>query len=110
MSEPSAINASNLSADDVRRIAKLAKLRLDDAAIEESRNRLGAVLGYMQRLGSIDLTGLEPLTSVGDLRARLRDDAPGAMLSTETFMRMTPAPEAPFIAVPKVIDEGSSGG
>jgi aspartyl-tRNA(Asn)/glutamyl-tRNA(Gln) amidotransferase subunit C len=110
MSDSSPMPSEGLSAADVRRIAKLAKLQLDDAHVDDARTRLDAVLGYMHRLQAIDLSGLEPLTSVGDLQARLRDDEPGPMLSTETFMAMTPSPEAPFIAVPKVIDEGGSGG
>jgi aspartyl-tRNA(Asn)/glutamyl-tRNA(Gln) amidotransferase subunit C len=97
-----------LDAAQVRSIAKLARLTLTDAQVEDYRTRLGATLGYMDRLRKLDLSGVEPMTVVGASHTRVRDDVPGAMLTTEAFMSMAPASDPPFLSVPKVIDDGGA--
>ena len=96
-----------LSAADVQRIARLARLSLADAQVEAERTRLAAVLGYMERLRELDLTGIEPLASPLDAPAALRADEPGPTLPTSALMAMAPETVEPFVRVPKVIGEGA---
>lgn len=95
-----------LTAEQVRKVAKLSRLALDEAQVEQYRGRLSAVLGYMDRLRKVDLTGVEPLTHIADAVNRLDEDAPGPTLPNETLMKMAPEVMEPFIRVPKVLDEG----
>lgn len=107
-----------LSADDVRKVARLAKIALSEAEVEDARARLSAVLGYMQRLQRLDLAGVEPMAHASDEAARLREDVPGPVLDAGALRAMAPAvyeaagggaegdDEQVFIAVPKVIGEG----
>jgi aspartyl-tRNA(Asn)/glutamyl-tRNA(Gln) amidotransferase subunit C len=95
-----------LSESDVRKVAALCRLSLTDEEVHAFRDRLGTVIGYVERLAELDLTGVDPLTHVGDLANRLRDDDPGPALPNEALMRMAPDPLPPFIRIPKVIGDG----
>ncbi|MBS0195327.1 MAG: Asp-tRNA(Asn)/Glu-tRNA(Gln) amidotransferase subunit GatC [Planctomycetes bacterium] len=98
--------AEPISNEYVRKVANLSRLALSDAEVDEYRGRLAAVIGYVERLRELDLTGIEPLTNVGDTFNRLRDDAPGPTLPNQTLMKMAPRSVPPFVVVPKVIGEG----
>ena len=97
---------SELSADDVRKVARLARLRLEEAEVEDERTRLAAVLGYVERLQSLDLDGVEPLAHVGEQTNRLDPDEVGGHLPNQTLMDMAPQTDPPFVRVPKVLGEG----
>ena len=98
----------HLSEDAVRKIARLARLELRDEEVGHFQRELSAVIGYMDRLRGIDLSGVEPLASVEGGVNRLDDDVPGPTLSNEVLMRMSPGTMAPFVRVPKV--SGAGGG
>lgn len=97
---------SVLSDEDVRRIARLARLALDEGEVADCRERLSAVLGYVERLRTLDLEGVELLVHVGDQANRLAEDEPGPTLPNEVLLRMAPERMGPFVKVPKVLDEG----
>lgn len=109
---------SPLSADDVRKVARLAKLRLDDEQVEAERERLASVLTFMERLQNLPLEGLKPMAHVGERRNVLRDDEPGPTLSPADVARLAPDSETyhdhqtdddqTFIRVPKVLGDGSA--
>lgn len=99
--------AVSLSAEEVRKVARLARLALPEAHVARLRAELSAVLGYVERLRELDLAGVEPLTHVGDGEGRPAPDEPGATLPTEAAMRLAPEPSPPFFRVPKVLDGGS---
>lgn len=95
-----------LTADDVRKVARLARLAVPDDQIEGHRLALAAVLGYVDRLRDLDLEGVEPLAHVGEEPHRLRADVPHAALPTDALMAMAPDTMPPFVRIPKVIGEG----
>lgn len=97
-----------LSADDVRKVARLSRLALSEAQVESYRRQLSAVLGYVDRLRQLDLASVEPMAHVADTVNRLDEDTPGPTLPNSTLMGLAPDTMEPFIRVPKVIDEGSS--
>lgn len=106
-------NAGTLSADAVRKVAKLSRLALTDEQVEMYRGQLAAVLKYVERLRKVDLAGadgasVEPLVHVGDATNRLDEDAPGPMLPTETLMKMAPESLPPFVKVPRVMGDGGA--
>jgi aspartyl-tRNA(Asn)/glutamyl-tRNA(Gln) amidotransferase subunit C len=106
-----------LSAEYIHKVAKLSRLAIRDADVEDYRVKLSAVLGYVEQLRAVDLSGVEPLVNIahatsqgGEADNRLDADVPGPTLSNASFMKMTPAPDggsmAPFLSIPKVLDEG----
>jgi aspartyl-tRNA(Asn)/glutamyl-tRNA(Gln) amidotransferase subunit C len=95
-----------LTQSTVRKVARLAKLALTDAEVEEDRVRLEAVLGHAERLVRLDLADVEPMAHAGDFPAPLRADEPGPALPVETVLRLAPQSDPPFILVPKTLGEG----
>ena len=58
----------------VRHIAKLARLQMSDAEVEALVPELNNILGWVEQLGEVDTSGVEPLATVIDQKLRLRDD------------------------------------
>lgn len=104
----------SLSAEYVRKVARLARLEVSDVEVEKHRASLAAVLGYMERLRGLDLAGVEPMAHVGwaegERENRLREDVPRPALLVSEVMRLAPESTPPFIKVPKVLGEGEGGG
>lgn len=96
---------SDLSADDVREIARLARLRLDDAQVDALCRELGDILDHMQELSALDTEGVEPMThaSVG---MRLRADEVAPSLPIERALAGAPRHDEDSFAVPAVITSG----
>lgn len=94
-----------LSIADVQRIARLSRLELSDASAHEYRGQLDKILQHMDVLKSLDLTGIEPMTTPLDMGARLASDEPGRTLPTQTLLDLAPDSAPPFIRVPKVLGE-----
>ncbi len=100
---------ASLSPADVRRIARLARLELSDEQVDAFSTRLGATLGYIERLQKLDLEAVEPLTNPLDQTNRLDEDVEGPTLDTDALMKMAPETFPPFVRVPKVLgDEGAA--
>jgi aspartyl-tRNA(Asn)/glutamyl-tRNA(Gln) amidotransferase subunit C len=95
-----------MTPEEVRKIAKLARLSLSDAQVAAFGPQMSAILRHMDTLRTLDLKGVEPLTHIGDSVNRLAADAPGPTLSTEILMDMAPDKDSPFVKVPKVLGEG----
>jgi aspartyl-tRNA(Asn)/glutamyl-tRNA(Gln) amidotransferase subunit C len=94
---------ASVSRDDVRRIARLARIRVTDAEADSLAGDLGAVLGYVELLDSLDTTGVEATSTVIPLATPLRADEPSAPLTPEVAVMNAPAAEGSAFAVPKVI-------
>lgn len=64
-----------LTRDDVLKLARLARLSLTDAEIDEFQAELSAILEYVQQLQNADTTGLEPTSQVSGLESVMREDS-----------------------------------
>ncbi len=95
-----------LSIEDVRKVAKLARLAVSDADAERYRAELAAVLGYVERLGEVDVAGVEPMAHVADSINVLRDDEPRIAYDPAVVEKLAPDAEGGFIRVPRVLGEG----
>ncbi len=67
---------SELSRDEVLKLAQLSRLRLTDQEIERFRGELSAILDYVQMLDKVDVNGLEPTYQVTGLKNAMREDKP----------------------------------
>ena len=88
----------------VRRIAKLARLHLDDADIPRVQSELNGILGWIEQLNEVDVTGIEPLTGAASLAMRLREDAITDGNLQEAVLANAPDRAGAFYAVPKVVE------
>jgi len=92
-----------LTLDQVRHVAKLARLDLSEAELEQYRGQLSAVLDHVAKLQEVDVDGIEPMAHPHDLTNRLDDDVPTPSLPAELVLGLAPAVESAYIAVPKVL-------
>lgn len=88
----------------VRHIAKLARLQVSDAEVEALVPELNNILGWVEQLGEVDTSGIEPLTAVIDLKLRLRDDVVNDGDVRDAVLANAPDAQHGFFAVPKVIE------
>ena len=94
---------------DVAKIAALSRIKLTDAELAAMVPELNGILAWVERLGEVDVTGIEPMTAVIANHQRLRADVVGADPLTgggirEQVLANAPAPEHGFFGVPKVIE------
>lgn len=93
----------------VAKIASLARIKMDDAELERMVPELNGILEWVEQLGEVDTSGVEPMTAVIPNTLRLRDDVIDADPLTaggrrEAVLANAPAPEHGFFGVPKVIE------
>lgn len=97
-----------LKLDEVRHVAKLARLRLTDAELEEYRVQLSSVLDHIALLNELDVTDVEPMARPTDAANRFDEDEVKPAMPIEQLLANAPAVEDVYIAVPKVL--GGDGG
>ena len=93
----------------VTKIAKLARIAVSDAEVEALVPELNNILGWVEQLGEVDVTGVEPMTAVIANSLRLRDDVVNADPLTGGNVRdkvqaNAPEPQHGFFGVPKVFE------
>lgn len=94
----------SVSSEQVRHIAKLARIGMNDAEIEALVPELNNILGWIEQLGEVDTSGVEPLTAVVDQKLRLRDDVVTDGNIRDEVLANAPDAQHGFFAVPKVIE------
>ena len=94
----------SVSSQQVRHIAKLARIGMSDAEIEALVPELNNILGWVEQLGEVDTDGVEPLTAVIDQKLRLRDDVVNDGNIRDEVLANAPEAQHGFFAVPKVIE------
>jgi aspartyl-tRNA(Asn)/glutamyl-tRNA(Gln) amidotransferase subunit C len=94
----------NITVDRVRRVAELARLELAPGEEELLTGQLNAILGYMDQLGEVDTTGVEPTSHVLPLTNVLRDDVVHDCLPTAEALANAPEAEQGHFAVPKILE------
>jgi aspartyl-tRNA(Asn)/glutamyl-tRNA(Gln) amidotransferase subunit C len=94
----------SLKANDVARIAELARLELSDAESARMLDQLNSVLGLIESLQAVDTTGVVPMTHAGDLSLRLRPDEVTEPDRREAYQRVAPAVDHGLYLVPRVIE------
>lgn len=100
-----------LSLDDVRHVAKLARLALDEPALERFSTQLTSILHYVDKIAAVDVENVAPMAHALPMHNVLRDDVPGPGLPLDKVLQNAPDADGPFFRVPKVIggDEDSAG-
>ena len=88
----------------VRHIAKLARLEMSDAEVAATVPELNAILNWVEQLGEVDTSSVEPLTAVIDQKLRLRSDVVDDGNVREAVLANAPGAQHGFFAVPKVIE------
>ncbi len=94
----------SVSTEQVRHIAKLARIAMSDEEIERLAPELNNILGWVEQLGEVNTDGVEPLTAVIDQNLRLRADVVTDGNIRDEILANAPEAQHGFFAVPKVIE------
>ena len=94
----------SLTNDDVRRIARLARIAITEEESAQVLGRLNRVLTLIDEMRSVDVSGVEPMAHAQDVMLRLRDDAVTDSDQHALFQSIAPQVEADLYLVPKVIE------
>ena len=89
--------------DEVRRIARLSRIELDETAIEALRDDLRSILDYVEMLDVVDTEGVPATARTSEDDSSLRDDRPRASLPAERASADAPGAEGGFFRVPRVL-------
>jgi aspartyl-tRNA(Asn)/glutamyl-tRNA(Gln) amidotransferase subunit C len=94
----------SVNPEQVRHIARLARIAMSDEEIAALAPELNNILGWVEQLSEVNTDGVEPLTAVIDQKLRLRDDKVTDGDCRDAVLANAPAAEHGFFAVPKVIE------
>ncbi len=94
----------SLDAATVRRIARLARIRVNDDEVSVLQGELNAILGYVEQLSEVDVSGVEPLSGGAQMVLRQREDQLSDGGIPEQILANAPDREMNFFAVPKVVE------
>jgi aspartyl-tRNA(Asn)/glutamyl-tRNA(Gln) amidotransferase subunit C len=93
-----------ITAEDVRKIARLSRLAITDAEADIYADQLAHILAHMDSLAQLDTTTIPPKVHAIDLHNILRDDAIAPSLPHDLALREAPAHDGQFFLVPKVFE------
>ena len=94
----------SVNADQVRHVAKLARIAMSDAEVDALVPELNNILCWVEQLAEVNTDGVEPLTAVIDIPTRLRDDVVTDRDIRDKVLLNAPDAQHGFFAVPKVIE------
>ncbi len=88
----------------VRRIAHLARIAVTEDEVPHLQGEINAILAFVEELGAVDVTGVEPMTSVIPMKLPLRPDIVTDGEIERLVLANAPLTEDDFFLVPKVIE------
>jgi aspartyl-tRNA(Asn)/glutamyl-tRNA(Gln) amidotransferase subunit C len=95
---------ANLTSDDVLKLAALSKISLDTEELASLTNELSDILGYVEQLSSVDVSGLEPTNQVTGLTNVMRKDViKDYGVTQEELLKNLPKRSGAYMKVNKVL-------
>ena len=94
----------SVDAKTVRDIAHLARIAVSDEEVEHLRGELNAILAFVEQLVEVDVTGVEPMTSVTPMTMKKRADVVTDGGDPDAILKKAPAREDHYFVVPKVVE------
>jgi aspartyl-tRNA(Asn)/glutamyl-tRNA(Gln) amidotransferase subunit C len=94
----------SVDAKTVKRIGRLARIRIEDGEVDKYAAELNTILGFVEQLNEVNVEGVEPMTSVTPMQLRRRTDKVTDGGYAEKVTTNAPLSEDNFFEVPKVIE------
>jgi aspartyl-tRNA(Asn)/glutamyl-tRNA(Gln) amidotransferase subunit C len=94
----------SIDIETARRVAKLARIRVDEGDLPALAGELSGILQFMEQLNEVDVTGIEPMTSVTPMRLKRRADVMTDGNIQSAILKNAPDAREGFFAVPKVVE------
>ena len=99
--------AKKIDEKQVRKVAKLSRLELTEAEVEEFTGQLSAILDYMEKMNELDTENVQPLAHCLPISNVFREDIVKESLGTEKTLSNAPQRDGEFFKVPKILDDSS---
>ncbi|WP_320663336.1 Asp-tRNA(Asn)/Glu-tRNA(Gln) amidotransferase subunit GatC [Prochlorococcus sp. MIT 1223] len=96
---------TNISSDDVRKVAQLARIDLKDEEIDIYSQQLESILGYIEQLERIDTNDVQPTTRAVEVVNVLRKDIVEPTQVREELIDLAPCREADYFRVPQILSD-----
>lgn len=93
-----------VDADTVKRIGRLARIKLGDEEVATYATEINAILGFVDQLNEVDVTDVVPMTSVTPMALPLREDKVTDGGYSAAIVKNAPLSEDEFFMVPKVVE------
>ena len=100
----SEMNSELLSSEDIRHVARLAALRIDDDEVETMRSQLSDILAHFQTLAELDTEGVPPTGHTTDAHSVMRDDEEMEALDRDETLANAPFIDGEFVRVRPVLE------
>lgn len=94
----------SIDVETARRVAKLARIQVDESDLPALAGELNNILGFMEQLNEVDVEGIEPMTSVTPMRLKRRADVVTEGNVQDLVLKNAPDAREGFFAVPKVVE------
>ena len=94
----------SIDVETARRVAKLARIQVEDGDLAALAGELSNILGFMEQLNEVDVDGIEPMTSVTPMRLKRRVDVVTEGDIQDKVLKNAPDAREGFFAVPKVVE------
>ena len=94
----------SIDQDTARRVAKLARIKVEEDALPALAREFNTILGFIEQLGEVDVEGVEPMVSVTPMRLKRRDDSVTDGNQQAAVLANAPDAREGFFAVPKVVE------
>jgi len=95
---------STIDRATVAKIARLARIKIEDDKLESLAGELNNIIGWVEQLSEVNTDNIEPMASVVDAKLRWREDKVTDGNKAESVLKNAPNAEYGFFAVPKVIE------
>ena len=86
------------------KVAKLARIKVEEEALPALAQEFNAILGFIEQLGEVDIEGVEPMVSVTPMRLKRRSDGVTDGDMQDKVLANAPDAREGFFAVPKVVE------
>ncbi len=94
----------SIDTDTARKVAKLARIKVEEADLPALAGEFNAILGFVEQLNEVDVEGVEPMVSVTPMRLKRRADVVTDGGMPEKILSNAPDAREGFFAVPKVVE------
>ena len=94
----------SIDTETARRVAKLARIRVEEKGLPALAGEFNAILGFIEQLNEVDVEGVEPMVSVTPMRLKRRADGVTDGGYPEKILSNAPDAREGFFAVPKVVE------
>jgi aspartyl-tRNA(Asn)/glutamyl-tRNA(Gln) amidotransferase subunit C len=94
-----------MNEEEVRKLAHLARLQVDQAEVAATAEKLGSILSYIKQLDKINVDGVQPMAHVHGANNVFRDDQALPSMSIDDALQNAPDKSGRFIRVPIIIEQ-----